>query len=167
AGMTAPITELTAWALETARIRPGAQEFFAWCAAQGVPVTVASNGLDFYIRPLLERAGLHGADVVCGQATQREGSIEVSYEHLWDTAYPDERDQKRLAVRRMRERGLRTVYIGDGSPDFPAASISDVVFARYKLADRCTAEGIPFRPFEDFFDIVSALQGSDIAGVNA
>lgn len=158
ATMRAPISELTRWALERARIRPGARDFLRWCAARGIPVTVASNGVDFYIRPVLEAHGLMVPDLVCGHAAAAGAGIAVSYDHLWDQEYPDERDQKRLAVARLRARGLRVVYIGDGLPDYPAAVTADVIFARYHLLERCRAHGTPCHSYENFWDILAACQ---------
>jgi 2-hydroxy-3-keto-5-methylthiopentenyl-1-phosphate phosphatase len=156
--VSTPIPELRAWALDNAVVRPGAHEFFAWCAEHHLPVTVASNGLDFYIEAILKQFNLPALDVVCGHAEQRPGWIAVSYDHLWDSAHPGLRDQKLLAVRRLRERGLKVIYIGDGVPDYAAAASADVIFARYLLLERCRQMGTPCRPFEDFFDVLDAFR---------
>ena len=157
-----PITELREWALANTSIRPGAHEFFAWCSQNDLPVTVASNGLDFYIDAVLQEHDLPTIDVVCGRAEQRAGWIAVSYEHLKDPTYPLVQDHKLVAVQRLKARGLKVAYIGDGAPDYAAAAASDLIFARYRLKERCDANGIPYQPFEDFLQIVVAIERGDV-----
>jgi 2-hydroxy-3-keto-5-methylthiopentenyl-1-phosphate phosphatase len=152
-----PISELTAWALANAQIRPGIRELTTWCAARTVSLTIVSNGLDFYLEPILQAHGIGADEVLCGRAAQGPEGIEVSYAHLWDAAYPEERDQKRLAVRRLHARGYSVVYIGDHDPDFRAAVEADLVFARDQLLERCGAAGIACYPFETFADVVAIL----------
>ena len=154
---TVPVPDVAAWALDFVQIRPGAREFFAWCHAIGLPVTIASNGLDCYILPILEAHGLAVDDVISARAVQQAAGIGVSYDHVWDAVYHDERDLKRLALRRMQATGRHVVYIGDGDPDFLAASVADRVFARRRLLARCREAGVSYTPFEDFREIQAAL----------
>jgi 2-hydroxy-3-keto-5-methylthiopentenyl-1-phosphate phosphatase len=51
--------------------------------------------------------------------------------------------------------------VGDGRSDFEAAVEADQVFAHSVLAEECQRQGIPFRPFRDFGDVLSVLQEED------
>lgn len=165
ATLSMPIPRLVEWVLENAQVRPGAPEFFAWFRSRGVPITVASNGLDFYITPFLAAHRLEISELLAGRGAEADDRICVSYEHLRDLAYPEEQDLKRLAVKRMKDRGLTVVYIGDGSPDYPAAAIADIIFARRRLLDLCQADGVPCYPFEVFADILAVLDLPEVWGI--
>jgi len=49
------------------------------------------------------------------------------------------------------------VYVGDGYSDRCVAEIATRVFARDGLAEYLATKGVPFEPFDDFFDVQRAL----------
>jgi 2-hydroxy-3-keto-5-methylthiopentenyl-1-phosphate phosphatase len=53
--------------------------------------------------------------------------------------------------------GSEVVYVGDGYSDRCAAEDADRVFARRGLAAYLEERGVPFEPFEDFFEIAARL----------
>lgn len=153
-----PMAAITAWAVEHAQLRDGFPAFLAWCAEHKVPTVIASNGLDLYIEPILIAHGLVAPEILCARAAPGAGGLAVTYDHLWGAGFRDERDQKRLAVRRMQAQGLRVVFIGDGAPDFRAAQIADIVFARERLREQCDAAGVHCTPFESFSEVTAHLE---------
>ena len=48
------------------------------------------------------------------------------------------------------------VFVGDGLSDRCGARAADVVYARDDLAAWCTRQGIEFRPFATFADVMDA-----------
>ena len=60
---------------------------------------------------------------------------------------------------RARHPGHRVVYVGDGRLDFPAARLSDRVFAvkGSTLARLCREAGVACTEFERFDEITAAL----------
>jgi 2-hydroxy-3-keto-5-methylthiopentenyl-1-phosphate phosphatase len=54
--------------------------------------------------------------------------------------------------------GGRSVYVGDGFSDRCGAEASDLVFARRGLAAYLGERGVPFEPFDDFFQVVRRLE---------
>jgi 2-hydroxy-3-keto-5-methylthiopentenyl-1-phosphate phosphatase len=55
---------------------------------------------------------------------------------------------------RVREKGARIIYIGDGHSDRCASEVADIVFAKDVLAEHCRKQGMPYLPFTDFNDII-------------
>jgi 2,3-diketo-5-methylthio-1-phosphopentane phosphatase len=121
-------------------------------AACGDAVAVVSEGFDFYVRELLERAGLGGLPWSANTA-RFEGDRVTPL-------FPDAADGcgrcgncKGAHVRAWRARGYRTVLIGDGLSDRCGAREADHVLARRDLLTWCDREGIPATPFDSFRDV--------------
>ncbi|MGE3142708.1 MAG: HAD-IB family phosphatase, partial [Hyphomonadaceae bacterium] len=55
--MEAPSALLDAL-LDSVEIDPGFADFVAWCEARAIPVTVVSDGVDYFIQRVLRRHGL-------------------------------------------------------------------------------------------------------------
>jgi 2-hydroxy-3-keto-5-methylthiopentenyl-1-phosphate phosphatase len=54
------------------------------------------------------------------------------------------------------------VYVGDGYSDRCVAKSATRVFARDGLATYLAGEGVPFEPFEDFYDVERVLATADV-----
>jgi len=54
------------------------------------------------------------------------------------------------------------VYVGDGFSDRCVAQAANRVFARDGLAAFLAREGVSFEPFDDFYDVASALDGAAV-----
>ena len=65
--------EMLAFALERAELAPTFAPFVAWAEEQELPLVLASDGFAFYIRPILERAGLGQLEVVTNELVEAGG----------------------------------------------------------------------------------------------
>ncbi|MSQ14527.1 MAG: HAD family hydrolase [Dehalococcoidia bacterium] len=139
-------------------IRPGFAEFVEFCQARGMPLVIASVGLDFYIRAVLKEAGISIPELVCGNARFSGGRLHISYPDLGRDGLAAGIDLKERTVERLREGDRTIAYIGDGFPDFPAARRCDFVFARHNLADKCRENEVGYLPFDDFYDVLDGLE---------
>ena len=140
-----------------AHLRPYFGELWKYCQDHGVPMAVVSQGLDFYIEALLEGNGFPHVPIY---AVNTHFSADgISYEYRYPRPGQERLgNSKGVVVERFREQGHYVVYIGDGMSDFEAADKADLLFAHRTLAEECTRSGIPFRPFEDFQGVLTALQ---------
>jgi 2,3-diketo-5-methylthio-1-phosphopentane phosphatase len=142
---------------QTLRLRMGFPEFVRFCLKRGWALAIVSEALDFMIEAMLKRAELDGAITpFCNRAVfhpedGRFQGIELPYARKDCVCKMG--ICKGALVKDAKQRFERVVYIGDGSNDLCPARYADWVFARRKLAKRCQAEGIPYFPFEDFYDI--------------
>jgi 2-hydroxy-3-keto-5-methylthiopentenyl-1-phosphate phosphatase len=147
---------LLAEVLPRAHLRSGFQGLVAEARARPWPLHVISHGLSFYLRALLP---------VGVAFTAFEGTFDGE---RWQVTLPagfllpagqDFKIQV-LADLRARHPGHRTVYVGDGRLDFPAARQADAVFAvrGSTLARLCREAGVACTEFESFDEITDALE---------
>ena len=54
------------------------------------------------------------------------------------------------------------VYVGDGFSDRCVAQAATRVFARDGLAEYLTERDVPFERFDDFYDVMRALDGAAV-----
>ncbi|HUI38764.1 MAG TPA: HAD-IB family phosphatase [Thermoplasmata archaeon] len=149
------LDEMARYAREHAPLRRGGRELVDLLVRHGVPTTVISGGVDFYIEPILQRESIpwpHRSDTL---TRGPDGVLRV--------AHPFGHATCRLCgickAQAVRSRdGTTSVFIGDGSTDRYAAEVADVVFARYRLLDYCRSRGIPCYPYDDFGPVVDWLR---------
>lgn len=142
---------------QRANLRPYFGELWHFCQERHIPVAVVSQGLDFYIEALLQKEGFPQVPVYSVKTSFNGKGIEYLYHY----PYPGEEhrgNSKGLIVERYQQRGHRVIYIGDGRSDFEAAARADLVFAHSVLAEECRREGIPYRDFHDFGDVLRVLR---------
>jgi len=135
------------WAVENVEIRPGFHEF-----VERYEPIIVSSGLPQLIQPVLEREGLTHLEVRSNNADVRpdgwrvifrgEGLCPVCGDKCKRGSLPDERP---------------LVFVGDGLSDRCASLAADRVFARAGLAQYLSEEGVPYEPYETFFDVAAAL----------
>jgi 2,3-diketo-5-methylthio-1-phosphopentane phosphatase len=139
-------------ALTFARAHPIDPDFASFtraARARGDVVMVASEGYDFYVGDLLERAGV--VDVHWRANHARFEGRRLIPEFPWaDPSCPRCGNCKAQYVREHRAQGFRVVFVGDGLSDRCGAGAADVVFARASLWDWCRREGVTARPFVNF-----------------
>lgn len=136
-------------------LRPGARRLTDLARASGIPTTIVSGGLDFFIRPVLEREGLELPILSDSVITTDEGG--------WAAAHPYGHSSCRLCgickAKLVAPPELRspTVFVGDGSTDRFAAEVASVVFARARLRSYCERFAIPHYPFEDLDTVADQI----------
>jgi len=153
--VTTPLDEVVAWALGEARIRPGFGEFVRAAQGAGWDVHVVSSGFEELIGPLLEREGVQ-VELHANRVVARPDGWRVEWR------YPDDCDACGESCKRSTLPPGEVVYVGDGYSDRCVAKAATRVFARDGLAAYLAREGVPFEPFEDFYDVERVLAGGDV-----
>lgn len=151
----APREDLLAYAMRVATLDATFPAFVAFCRERGIHLEIVSEGLDFYIGPLLERWNL---DVPwrASRAVFADRDIRLDYPHR-DPTCTLCGTCKMGRVLQLRAAGYEVAYVGDGHSDICPALEADRVFARRALADRCRDEELDFIPFESFADVQREL----------
>jgi len=153
--LRAPRDELLAFALAHISLDPDFAPFVHWARERGVEVVVVSDGLGFYVEPLLEAAGLSGLPILTNVLIEEPGGLALRHPH----EHPRCRGCgtcKMRAVLDHRARGP-VAFVGDGSSDRYAALYADRVFAKDMLERICARDGVPFESWETFGDVRAAL----------
>jgi 2-hydroxy-3-keto-5-methylthiopentenyl-1-phosphate phosphatase len=132
--------------------RDGFEELIDFLDSKGVPLVVISGGLECLVRENL------------GELTERVHSIFAArVETDGEFLRPVSRwlgDTELVSKVKVMEqfRYDQSVAIGDGITDFYMAEKADLVFARDGLARYLSDKGVPYEPWEDFFDVIRYLE---------
>lgn len=140
-------------------LQPDLTGLVARLRAAGWDVVIVSAGCDWYIRHLLDAAGVdievhaNPGRFVAGRGLVMQRPSEPRFRS--EAVGVD----KAAVVRDALERYDRVAFAGDGLPDLPAARLvaDHRRFGRGDLAEAAAAEGVPTRPFEHWADVVEAV----------
>jgi len=159
------VDEMLAYCLERFAVDPTFPPFVEWAFRSGLDMTVASDGLGFYVEPMLEAAGVHGATVMTNRYVARPEGPVVEFPAAHSECIGCGTCKMRVALARRRTGAV--AFVGEGHSDRYGALYSDLVFATKHLADLARADGIPFLPWESFDDVragIERLRGADPPG---
>lgn len=145
--------------LDTVPLDPGFPAFVRWAQRSGVPVAVVSDGVDYFIRRVLDRHGLGDLPIV---ANRLDGGGEWSLAQPWSRSDCEAASGVcKCAATGLKNRaagpGELVVFVGDGRSDFCVSDRADLVFAKHKLAEERRRTGAPFEPFSTFHEVTAAL----------
>ncbi|MBV9042739.1 MAG: HAD-IB family phosphatase [Acidimicrobiia bacterium] len=132
---------------------PDAERLVAGLRAGGAEVTVVSDGFGFYAE---EVCGRLGVPVLTNAVDWSTGTLE--FPNL-DRCCPCSScgTCKQAPIKDARRRGRTTVFVGDGISDRKAALLTDVLFAKDRLAEWCEFSGVDHVPFDTLADVYDAL----------
>jgi 2-hydroxy-3-keto-5-methylthiopentenyl-1-phosphate phosphatase len=143
-------------ALQDTPIRRDMRDLVFELHHQNNAITVASEGLDVYISPLMKALKLEHVPVWCNRVVYDNHVPNILPA---EGATPCDRciSCKGSLVRNLKRRapGLKVALIGNGASDFCAAKIADTVFARDSLARLCAESNIDYLPWSDATDITT------------
>jgi len=138
------------------KIRPGFHELVAYCSTKGFRFVIVSNGPAFYIGAILKEMGLENIEVYAAQASFHSDGIEARY------VGPDgkqlDHGLKEAYIKLFLKQGYRVIYVGNGGSDILPSKYAHQVFARSELLDYCKKNNLECKPFNDFADIIRALE---------
>lgn len=140
---------------------PGFPSFVSFCREQDMPLMILSDGLDFYVKRILDRHGFGmipfkaNKAVFHGDGDGARLSVEFPY-----------RDEHCDRCGNCKKNHLATlsadedviVYVGDGFSDRCAVRHADIVFAKKRLIAFCQEENISYHEYRDFNDVRGRLE---------
>lgn len=155
--------ELDDW-LTKIEIDPAFIDFVGSAHSKGVPLIVASDGLDYVIRSILLRHGLDSIPIVANRLVQTgERSWRLDFPHAHDICLAAS-GMCKCALLKNEQRVHRVLYIGDGASDFCVSHQADALLAKGRLIQYAQQESIAHIPMADFKDaalILHRLQQDD------
>jgi 2,3-diketo-5-methylthio-1-phosphopentane phosphatase len=140
-------------------IDPTFQEFVDICDNNQVPLSILSDGLDFYIKYLLGKNNLSHLKFVTNRAILENNKIRVEFPH-------DNKECKRCGIckgeiindfRQNNNGEHKIVFIGDGYSDACGAKEADILFAKEDLEEHCLKNNIDYLSYDNFSDVQSYL----------
>jgi 2-hydroxy-3-keto-5-methylthiopentenyl-1-phosphate phosphatase len=139
-------------------IDPHFISFYRYCLEKGIDVKIVSDGLDFYIKTILD---IHHLSEIPFYANSshflREEGMDLSFPHSNEECGLCGTCKKRL-VQIHRKEYDSIFFIGNGLSDRCAAQEADFVFAKDSLYTYCIEQDITCHFFQGFQDILSDLK---------
>ena len=133
------------------KIRPGFQKLVELCQQKGIRFVIVSNGLEFYIKGILEDMGLYNLEYHAAETRFHANKLKVRYigpdGSVVDSGY------KEKYVNKYLNEGYNVVYIGNGSSDLSPARGAHQIFATESLLEHCQRTGLTCIPFTSFLEI--------------
>ncbi|MFC1873579.1 MtnX-like HAD-IB family phosphatase [Chloroflexota bacterium] len=151
-----PKERLQAFVRQYIELRPGFVEFIRYCQESTIPFAIVSNGLDFYIEPVLAEIGMPDLELHCGRTSFSRGGIDVAYYDPVGNIVSEGFKKKYLLW--LKERGTNIIYLGNGLSDLEAARQADYVFATGHLLDLLDIHSIEHSAFSDFYDLLRQVR---------
>ena len=147
--------ELDAW-LDEVKIDPHFREFVRFCNQYGVPLEIASDGIDYVIHRVLKANGLNYIPVTANRLFEAE-------DRSWRLESPGPRCVngqgvcKCVIINEVRstESSPKVLFVGDGRSDFCVSEKVDLVAAKASLLKHCQQLGLTHKPFDDFRDVTA------------
>jgi 2-hydroxy-3-keto-5-methylthiopentenyl-1-phosphate phosphatase len=131
--------------------------FVKFCNEKEIELVVLSDGFDYYIDRVFERAELTGIHYYSNKLfVGKHGKLKASYPY-YDANYPTSANCKRNHIINHSSDDDYTIYIGDGNSDKEAAQYCDFIFAKDGLLKFCSKEKVSFYPFTNFDDVRSKM----------
>ena len=145
-------------------IDPYFASFYHYCQEKGIDLKIISDGLDFYIKTILETHGLSEIPFYANGTRLRNGEgMELSFPYANDACGLCGTCKKRLI--QIHRKGYDSIlFVGNGLSDRCAAREADFVFAKSGLYTYCIDQDITCHFFENFNDILEDL-AKQIRGV--
>jgi 2-hydroxy-3-keto-5-methylthiopentenyl-1-phosphate phosphatase len=142
----------------TQPIDPSFPDFVAFCRGQKIPLIVVSDGMDTYIKRILEANGLGDLPVRCNRMEiSSEGALTITFPY-YEQGCGVCANCKGMHVENESQPDETTVYIGDGYSDTCALAVADITFAKKDLLEYCREKNVPCIPFHDFSDVQKELE---------
>jgi 2-hydroxy-3-keto-5-methylthiopentenyl-1-phosphate phosphatase len=133
------------------KVRPGFQKLVELCQQKGIRLVIVSNGLEFYIKRILEDMGLYNLEYHAAETRFHANKLKVRYigpdGSVVDSGY------KEKYVNKYLNEGYNVVYIGNGSSDLSPARGAHQIFATESLLEHCQRSGLTCIPFTSFLEI--------------
>lgn len=146
---------------DKAKLRPGFSDLLAYCRRKGFRFVIVSNGLDFYIRTILNDAGAGDIEVFAATTSFAPSRVEARYLGPRGELLKDR--FKEAYLRSFRENGYRVVYAGNGFSDIAPAREAYHVFATGELLAACKGMNLTCTPFDGLDDIVRGLESLPVS----
>ncbi|MFC1865280.1 MtnX-like HAD-IB family phosphatase [Chloroflexota bacterium] len=148
--------ELKEFVLEKYRVREGFLELLEYCRQRDFRFVIVSNGLEFYIKAILESMGIDNIDVFAARAVFNQSGLEASY--MGPDGRELDEDFKKAYIISFLKNGYRIIYIGNGASDVASAKLADHVFATDSMLTECQRANMRCTAFSSLRDIVRGLR---------
>jgi len=144
-------------ALNKVEIDPGFPEFLEFGREKGYSFAIISDGLEWYIKYLLQRYSISDIPVYANRLFFEPDGFR--FEFPWFDEETHRRGVcKPKIARAYRKHAETLIFVGDGRSDIDIIHEADIVYSKGWLAGYCFAKGIGEDEFFDWYDLREKFQ---------
>ncbi len=149
--------------LDGQEIDPTFQAFLAFCRSRGMECAILSDGMDYYIRRILERNGIGDTRFFSNALELKPVTNDGTVRLVPSFPFTDETCDRCACCKRNHMLTLSgdedvIVYVGEGYSDRCPSRYADVVFAKDDLLAYCRSEKLPCHEYGDFSDVQRTME---------
>ncbi|HPN34165.1 MAG TPA: MtnX-like HAD-IB family phosphatase [bacterium] len=149
--------ELDAFA-QSQELDPWFPSFYQFCRQRALPLYVVSDGMDAYIRRILERHQITEVLLRCNHLrVEPDGRLSVVFPY-YEQSCGRCANCKGSHIRRERRSGETTLYVGDGLSDLCAVGAADILLAKKQLRTYCEDKGVGYIAYENFAHVQAVVE---------
>ena len=138
------------------KIRTGFHELVDYCAMKGFRLVIVSNGLEFYVKAILEEIGVENIVTYAAKAQFHPSGMKVQY--IGPDGKQLDDGLKEAYIKLLLGQGYKVIYVGNGDSDIVPAQYAYQVFARGELLTYCRQHNLECTPFDSFLDVIRAVE---------
>jgi len=136
--------------------------FVEFCRVNAIEMYIVSDGLDYYIRGILEIHNIHGVPffsntLIASPVDGDRVAFDIQFPFSDAECTRCACCKRNIVLTRAGDEDI-IAYIGEGYSDRCAAQYADIVFAKKSLQTFCQQENISYYPYTSFQDVVDRLK---------
>ena len=144
--------------LESIHIDETFVDFVRYCRTKAFETVILSDGIDLFIKSILDRYGLNDIRVYSNSLGCTDGSYEMYFPYFRKDCLSRSGICKCKIMEELSSPEGTNILVGDGRSDFCIARKVDLTFAKSELLDFCRAENIPHIEHREFGDIIAWMR---------
>jgi 2-hydroxy-3-keto-5-methylthiopentenyl-1-phosphate phosphatase len=133
-------------------------DFAGYCNDKAVEIVILSDGIDRFIKSILNRYGLNDMRVFSNSLESTKGCFEMFFPYFREDCKSRSGICKCKIMEELSIPGDIKILVGDGRSDFCLAGKADLTFAKSDLLDFCRVEKISHIEHREFKDITEWLR---------
>lgn len=150
--------------IDSIEIDPHFAEFAEFCAVENHSLYILSDGFDYWINKILQRAlpqhngAVKKIPVFACRLNLEGNKVAISFPYFPQGCIHGCATCKPTLFERLKAGADRAVVVGDGVSDLLLAKNADLVLAKNGLREFCESEGIASLSFSNFRDILHTIK---------
>lgn len=133
-------------------------DFARYCRGTGVEIIILSDGIDLFIKSILNRYGLNDIRVFSNSLGSTAEGCEMFFPYSLEDCLSRSGICKCKMMEELSSPLSLNILVGDGRSDFCIARKANLTFAKSALLDFCRTEKIPHMEHRKFGDITEWLK---------
>jgi len=133
-------------------------DFTRYCESKAIEIVILSDGIDLFIKSILNRSGLNDIKIFSNGLARTNGHFEMTFPYFREDCASRSGICKCKIMEGLSSPGRINILIGDGHSDFCIATRANLTFAKSALLDFCRSEKIPHIEYKEFGEITGWLR---------